>query len=158
MMLGTVALSFGPKRPMKARRLTGFKTMKTRQLFNLTIAMIMATSLTSPVWATSDTTKMITQTPKMKMTIPIPEVITTPDTVKTPIGTLEFFDGIPIGDTKEMVYDYMDRARGVMVYVNMIPAVSTYSLLQGNRDMNAGDSNQILIWEQMGDSKSLVLT
>ena len=49
-------------------------------------------------------------------------------------------------------------ARAVMVYVNMIPAVSTYSLLQGNRDMDAGDSNQILIWEQMGDSKSLVLT
>jgi len=49
------------------------------------------------------------------MTIPIPEKITTPDKVKTPIGTLAFFDGTPIGDTKESVCDYMDRARAVMV-------------------------------------------
>ncbi len=50
-----------------------------------------------------------------EMTIPIPEKITTPDKVKTPIGTLAFFDGTPIGDTKESVCDYMDRARAVMV-------------------------------------------
>ncbi len=104
------------------------------------------------------TTNMVTQKPEMKMTTPIPENITTPDEVATPIGTLKFFDGIPIDGTKETVYDYMDRARAVQVYVTMIPAVSTYSLLQGNRDMGAGDSNQILIWEQLGDSKSLLLT
>ena len=75
--------------------------MKTRYFFTLAIAMIMASSLTSPVWAETDKTKMITQTPKMKMTIPIPEKITTPNKVKSPIGTLEFFDGIPIGNTKE---------------------------------------------------------
>ena len=95
---------------------------------------------------------------EMKMTTDIPQDITTPDKVQTPIGELQFFDGIPIGDTKESVYDYMDRARAVMVYVNMLPAVSTYSLLQGSRDMNAVNSNQILIWEQLADSKVLVLT
>ena len=94
----------------------------------------------------------------MKMTTEIPASITTPATVETPIGTLDFFDGVPIGDTKEKVYDYMDRARAVQVFVATIPAVSTYSLLQGNRDMGAGNSNQILIWEQLGDSRSLVLT
>ena len=29
----------------------------------------------------------------------IPHQITTPDKVATPIGTLEFFDGVPIGKT-----------------------------------------------------------
>ncbi|MGB2930477.1 MAG: hypothetical protein WBB70_16415, partial [Desulfobacterales bacterium] len=89
--------------------------------------------------------KMITQTPKMKMTIPIPEKITTPDKVTTPIGTLEFFDGIPVGNTKEKVYDYMDRARAVQIYVDMMPAVSTYSLLQGSRDMGMGKSHQVVL-------------
>jgi len=102
--------------------------------------------------------KMTTQKPAMKMTTPIPENITTPDEVETSIGTLKFFDGIPIGDTKDTVNDYVDRARAVQAYITMIPAVSTYSLLQGSRDMGAPDCNQVLIWEQLGDSKSLLLT
>ncbi len=44
---------------------------------------------------------MITQQPVMTMTTPIPQNRTTPDSVETSIGTLEFFDGVPIGDTKE---------------------------------------------------------
>ena len=104
------------------------------------------------------TTTMVTQKPVMKMTTPIPENITTPDEVETSIGTLKFFDGIPIGDTKDTVNDYVDRARAVQAYITMIPSVSTYSLLQGSRDMGAPDCNQVLIWEQLGDSKSLALT
>ena len=46
-------------------------------------------------------TKMITQQPVMKNTIPIPENRTTPDKVETSIGTLEFFDGVPIGNTRD---------------------------------------------------------
>ena len=46
---------------------------------------------------TTSKTKMITQQPVMKNTIPIPENRTTPDKVETSIGTLEFFDGVPIG-------------------------------------------------------------
>lgn len=88
----------------------------------------------------------------------IPHQITTPDKVDTPIGTLEFFDGVPIGNTTEMVYDYVDRARAVQVFINMIPAVSMYHLRQGQRDIGLTQSNQILIAEELGDSKPLVLT
>jgi len=102
--------------------------------------------------------KMITQQPEMKMTIPIPENITTPAKVESAIGTLEFFDGIPIGDTKDKLYDYVDRARAVQIYISMMPAVSTYSLLQGSKDVDMGECNQVVIWEQLGDSKSQVLT
>jgi hypothetical protein len=132
--------------------------MKTKYLFTLAATVIMATLFVAPTWAKSAETKMVTQTPEMKMTTEIPAAITTPNKVEAPIGTLNFFDGIPIRDTKDTVYDYVDRSRAVQVYVEMIPAVSTYSLLQGSRDMGAGDANQVVLWEQLGDSKSLVLT
>jgi len=123
------------------------------------MSLILASAL-SGILASSyaASAEMITQKPAMKMTTPIPQSITTPAKVETSIGTLKFFDGIPIGDTKDVVYDYMDRARAVQVYVDMIPAVSTYSLLQGSRDVGAPDSNQVVIWEQMGNSRHLILT
>ena len=132
--------------------------MKRRNVFTPFLVMLMVTSLATAVWAESPKMKMITQQPEMKMTIPIPENITTPAKVESAIGTLEFFDGIPIGDTKDKVYDYVDRARAVQIYISMMPAVSTYSLLQGSKDVGMGESNQVLIWEQLGDSKSQVLT
>ncbi len=132
--------------------------MKTKELFTLAIAMIMASSIASPGWGKSHKTKMITQQPVMKMTIPIPENITTPAKVESAIGPLEFFDGIPTLKTKDAVYDYVDRARAVQIYISMMPAVSTYSLLQGSKDVGMGDAHQVVLWEQLGDSKSQVLT
>ena len=103
-------------------------------------------------------TKMITQQPVMKNTIPIPENRTTPDKVETSIGTLEFFDGVPIGNTRETLVDFVDRGRAVEAFINMTPAASMYSIRQGHRDEGLTKSNQILIAEEMGDSKPLVLT
>ena len=123
--------------------------MKTKQLFTPILALVILTSVMAPVWA---------QAPIMKMTTQIPHQITTPDKVETPIGTLEFFDGVPIGNTTEMVYDYVDRARAVEVFINMVPAVSMYHIRQGQRDLDIKESNQICIFEQLMDSKSLVLT
>jgi hypothetical protein len=102
--------------------------------------------------------KMIVQKPKMKMTTPIPENLTTPDKVKTSIGTLEFYDGVPVGRTREMLYDFVDRGRAVEAFINMTPAASMYSLRQGHRDQGLTECHQILIAEQLGDSKPLVLT
>jgi len=121
----------------------------------LAVLGVVAIGATTTAWSQ---TPVGTDAPDYKMTTPIPHQITTPDKVTTPIGTLEFFDGIPTTETVGTVYDYMDRARAVQAYVAMMPAVSTYSLREGQRDMGANDCNQILIWEQLGDSKSLVLT
>ena len=103
-------------------------------------------------------TKMITQQPVMKTTIPIPENRTTPDKVETSIGTLDFFDGVPVGDTKDTLIDFVQRGRAVEAFINMTPAASMYSLRQGHRDLGLTECNQILIAEQLGDSKPLVLT
>jgi hypothetical protein len=130
--------------------------MKTKYSISLIITIMLSVGLlTSTAWAQ---TPVGTNEPTYENTTKIPLAITTPDRVDTPIGILEFFDGVPIGNTTEMVYDYVDRARAVEVFINMIPAVSMYHLRQGMRDMGLTGSNQIVIAEQLGDSKPLVLT
>ncbi|MCR9119327.1 MAG: hypothetical protein NXI22_20540, partial [bacterium] len=36
-----------------------------------------------------------------------------PDKVQTVAGELTFFDGVPIGDTNDQVYDYLTRSRAL---------------------------------------------
>ena len=103
--------------------------MKLKTLTSMAVTGLLVTGLTTTAWATSP--KMITQKPVMKMTTPLPENITTPAKVESPIGTLEFFDGITNAFTRDAVYDYVDRARAVQMYITMMPAVSTYSLRPG---------------------------
>lgn len=129
--------------------------MSPMQPLRSSLYILVLAGLAAPTLAQ---TPVGTEAPDYKMTTPIPHQVTTPDRVLTPIGALEYFDGIPTRDTVRTVYDYMDQARAVQVYVDMIPAVSTFHLREGQREMGAVDSNQVLIWEQLGDSKSLVLT
>ena len=117
--------------------------MKTQNLLKITLTCLLLNGLVSVTYAQQSKTKMITQQPVYEMTTPIPENITTPDKVETPLGTLEFFDGIPNRETIDKVYDYVDRARAVQAFINMTPAVSLYNLRKGNRDMGMGKSNQI---------------
>ena len=116
----------------------------------LALAMILAVACASLALADD--------APKYEMTTDIPPAVTTPDKVPTSLGTLEFFDGVPTGDTMEKVYDFVDRARAVEVFINMTPAVSMYNIRKGQRNLGHTRSNQIVIAEQMGDSKPLVLT
>jgi len=74
------------------------------------------------------------------------------------IGTLEFFDGVPTSTTVETVYDYLDRSRAVESFLNCIPAMSMYSIRQGQREFGATSSSDIIIYDTLLDSKSLWLT
>jgi hypothetical protein len=132
--------------------------MKRNNTIIVLTVILMATTVMASAWAQSSKTKTIIQEPRMKMTTPIPVNITTPDKVKTSVGTLEFFDGVPVGNTKETLYDFVDRGRAVEVFINMTPAASMYSLRRGQRDEGLTECHQILIAEQLGDSKPLVLT
>lgn len=95
---------------------------------------------------------------KMKMTSDIPESIITPDKVKTRIGTLEFFDGIPTKQTAALMYDNLDFLRGVETFLNGIPAASLEAFRVGQEEIGAGNSNQVLLFDKLMDSKSLFLT
>ncbi len=108
----------------------------------------------------SKTTEQRTQEPqKMKMTTDIPDKITTPDKVETRIGTLEFFDGLPTDETAERVYDNLDFLRGVETFLNGIPATSIEGLRIGmEEELGAKNSNQVVIFDDVMDSKPLFLT
>lgn len=84
--------------------------------------------------------------------------ISIPDKVSTPIGPLEFFDGVPTGNTVKTVYDNLDRARGLGVYLDNVGAVSIYSVLAGLAAQGANAPNKIALFPQLLDSQTLVVT
>ena len=104
------------------------------------------------------TSGALAQPLQMKMTTEIPQSITAPDKVETPIGTLEYFDGVPTAETVEDVYDYLDRSRAVNVFLNSLPAISMYTLREGQAGIGADASNKIAIWDTLMDSTTLLLT
>jgi len=91
-------------------------------------------------------------------TTPIPEGIKTPDVVQTSIGTLHFLDGAPQRETAELLYDNLDRMRGVDIFLKCIPAASVRRLMLGPGSIGVNVSNKVLIMEDLMDSKPLYLT
>jgi len=91
-------------------------------------------------------------------TTPIPEGITTPDLVKTTIGDLKYFDGAPLPETAKLVYENLDRMRGVDVFLKAMPAASVRQLMLGPAEIGVKEYNQVLITEGLMDSKPLYLT
>ena len=88
----------------------------------------------------------------------IPEKLMTPDSVKTRIGTLKFFDGMPTAATVTKLYDNLDFMHGVETFLNGIPATSIEGLRLGFLDLGAEKSNQCVIFDTLMDSESLFLT
>lgn len=67
------------------------------------------------------------------------DAISTPDMVETSIGTLKFIDGAPHPETSKLVYEYLDRARGVDAFLKGIPAASVYMLNEGVKPVGIFD-------------------
>jgi hypothetical protein len=86
------------------------------------------------------------------------DAISTPNKVETSIGTLEFFDGIPTKETANLLYDNLDFLRGVETFLNGIPAGSVEALRRGQASLGALKSNQVVIFDELMDSKPLFLT
>ena len=85
-------------------------------------------------------------------TTEIPENITTPDEVETRIGTLKYFDGIPTEETAALLYDNLDFIRGVESFLNGMSATSLEAIRQGQAELGAKNSNQVVIFDQLMDS------
>jgi hypothetical protein len=83
--------------------------------------------------------------------------IGTPDKVESPVGTLDYKDGVPTADTVRKVYDNLDLMHAVDVYLNAFAGASTYAILEGFRSIGV-DGNQILIYPRLMDAKSVFLT
>ncbi|MBT7801179.1 MAG: DUF1254 domain-containing protein [Tateyamaria sp.] len=84
--------------------------------------------------------------------------ISTPDTLETSIGTLNFIDGAPMPETAETVYDFLDRSRGVDAFLKGMPAASVHMLIEGAHSQGAVEAHQVIITEKLLDANSLFLT
>ena len=86
------------------------------------------------------------------------ESISTPNSVKTFLGTLQFFDGVPTDDTVKKVYDNLDVMRGVQVFLHTLGGASMYRLRAGNKKVGVDSSSKVSIFANLLDSHSLYLT
>ena len=71
---------------------------------------------------------------------------------------MKYFDGAPLPETAELVYENLDRMRGVDVFLKAMPAASVRQLMLGPTEIGAKEYNQVLITEGLMDSKPLYLT
>jgi hypothetical protein len=88
----------------------------------------------------------------------IPDKIMTPDSVESSIGTLRFRDGVPTVETTQKVYDHLDFLHGVETFLNFIPAASIEATRLSSIERGATKSNQAVIYDQLLDSATLMLT
>ena len=87
----------------------------------------------------------------------IPAAITTPDTVETRSGTLDFKDGMPSKETLAKVYDNLDFTHAFDAFVNTFQGVNAAAARKGFLDIGVKD-NEVLIFSTLMDAKSLFLT
>jgi hypothetical protein len=87
----------------------------------------------------------------------IPPAITTPDTVSSPIGSLDFKDGAPSQATLDKVYDNLDLTHAFRAFVDTMQGVSINALHKGLLGAGVKD-NEVIVFSDLMDAKSLFLT
>ena len=83
--------------------------------------------------------------------------ISTPERLDSRLGTLEFVDGVPSGETAELVYDHLDFVHALNVYLDGFAGASTYAIRKGFHEAGV-DDNSILIFSELMGSESVFLT
>ena len=133
--------------------------MKSKISLSIILAL---TAINSGCQATAEKSKNTMEEPTVgtyKQTTNIPQGILTPDEVETSIGTLNFFDGAPTQETTQLVYDNLDRMRGVDAFLKGIQGASVKGLMDGPKKVGANVKfNDILIMDNLLDSKGIFLT
>jgi hypothetical protein len=80
------------------------------------------------------------------------------ETLKTPYGDFEFKGGYPVGDAADRLLDLELRNRAVEVYLTNMMAVSQKASDEGLRAFGVTKPNQVVIWEHLMDSATVLLT
>src|SRR5262245_17293069 len=80
------------------------------------------------------------------------------ETVKTRFGDFEFKGGYPTPAADDALLDQTKSNRAGEVYLTQLPAVSIIESRRGAHNFGAKKSNQAIIWEQLMDAETLVLT
>ncbi|MGW6918886.1 hypothetical protein ACWGB8_34445 [Kitasatospora sp. NPDC054939] len=83
-----------------------------------------------------------------------PAAVSTPEAVRTRLGTLHFRDDIPDTATSEKVFDNLDLMHGVDAYLAGPPGVSVNALRRGFLEAGIAD-NSVLFYSGLMDRESL---
>lgn len=132
--------------------------MKNTQTILVAILILTMAACTNQTKEKAESVSNETSIPKMKMTTATPEGIATPNTLNSSaIGELNFFDGVPVPETAEKIYDYVDLHNAVDAYIKGIHIASMEGLKRGI--LEYGPANQTaLLFEDLMDSKAFWLT
>jgi len=103
-------------------------------------------------------TLLLSTTANAEISQEVLDSIMTPDRVETSIGTLEFLDGAPLPDTAEKVYDYLDTARAMDVFLKGMPGASVKGLIDGAHSLGAVEAHEVVYTDELMDSTPLFLT
>src|SRR5580765_2546662 len=80
------------------------------------------------------------------------------ETVKTRLGNFEFKNSYPAGDAAKQLRDALTFNRAVEAYLAQMHGVSWYRVWKGIADAGAGTPNQVVLWENLMDGATLLLT
>jgi hypothetical protein len=88
----------------------------------------------------------------------IPARITTPESVDTRIGTLNFPNGTPDARTVQTVYDNLAFMRGVQAFLTGMSATSVRAVCNGLESVGVKPNQGVGLTEDLMDARSLFLT
>jgi hypothetical protein len=80
------------------------------------------------------------------------------ETLQTRFGTFQFKDGYPVGDAAQRLLDLQKLNRAVDIYTTQLMPVSEIALREGLRAFGAKTPQQVVIWEQLMDARTVLLT
>lgn len=80
------------------------------------------------------------------------------ETLKTRFGEFQFKGGYPVGDTAERLFEAQKLNRAIEVYLTQMMAVSEIATRQGLRAFGAKTPQQVVIWEDLMDAGTVLLT
>ena len=80
--------------------------------------------------------------------------LSSPDSVESPFGRLDFLDGVPTPDTVSTAYDALDLMRGIEVFLNAVPGASLVAMRRGLRSAGVTSARVIGITEPRANSEA----
>ena len=90
-------------------------------------------------------------------TTPIPSELLTPDSVRTSVGTFNFFDGMPDAATVKASFDNLKFIRAYETFLTMMPAASIEMLRAGHASQGVTDHTKVMLMAPL-NSNPLFLT
>jgi hypothetical protein len=79
-------------------------------------------------------------------------------TLTTRFGDFEFRGGYPSGDTTDRLLDQLRLNRAIEVYLTQLMRVSAVAVREGIRAFGATAANQVVVWENLMNAETLLLT